>query len=820
MLRNYLTIAGRTLSRHKLYTTLNLAGLTFGLTCFLLIGLYVFDELTFDQQHTRADRIYRVIEQKAAEGETTTIAAASYKLSAEAGKTIAEIEKTTRVSRPGRANLINPENPVNFQETITQADENFLQIFDFPLVVGDKHTALKEPNSIVINETLARRLFGHTQVLGKTLQFSYLAAPLKVTGILKAHPRNSSFDFNSLVSEASLHTSEFFQQTKDSDWASTDFSVYLLLKPHSNPAAVSRKITELILANVKTEKGTRLSFCLQNLPDIHLHSEGILDGARNANVEAMAQGSPFYIRIFSFIALFVLSIAGINYMNLSTARASSRLREIGVRKSIGAERTHLTYQFLVEALLVTVLSFLLALVLVNLMLPFFNSFVHKQLSLGPGTDYRIWLMALVGALVTGLLSGGYPAWLLSGFKPVLLLKGLKVNQRGSLGMRKTLVVFQFSISTVLIIGTIVLYCQVRFMHTKPLGFNQDQLVVIDVNTGAARDRFEAIKADMAQLPAVKNVSGTSRVPGEWKTYRTVKIHTPGKTNHPTVAYLIGADKDFLNTFEVTLQAGRNFVNPADSSSVLLNETAARLLNITEPSGQLVEIPVMSRGDKFQPVNADQQPFKARVIGIVKDFHFQSLKTRIEPLVLAYIHNPVHGIDYYTVRIDAQSIDQTLKKLKGVLLKADPDEPFEYHFLDQQLALFYQEDARRQTLLIGIALATIFIACLGLFGLATYSAEQRTKEVGVRKVLGASALHLAALLSGDFLKLVLMANGVAFPVAWWATHQWLQAYAYRIELAWWMFALAGGLALFIALLTVSYQAIKVALVNPVKSLRSE
>jgi len=820
MLRNYFKIAFRTFTRHKLYSALHVAGLTFGISCFLLIGLYVFDELTFDQQHRNAHRIYRVLTHQSVKGEETTVAAGSYPLSVEARKSIPEIENTTRVQRIGRANLINPENPVNFQENIMLADENFLHIFDFPLLLGDKKTALLEPNSILINEDLAMRLFGQTQVVGKTLQFSHMDASVKVTGVLKNHPRNSSFDFNSVLSEATIRNSNYFQQMVSGDWSSSDFSVYALLKPGASSEAVAGKITQLILANAKPAVGTRLSFSLQALPDFHLHSDGIIDGARNSNVEAMPQGSPYYIRIFSFIALFVLFIAGINYMNLSTARASNRSREIGVRKSVGAIRSHLVYQFLVEALLVAGISLVLALVVVNVVLPSFNQFVNKQLSLDWGTDFRIWLMAVAATLFIGLLSGSYPALLLSGFKPVLLLKGMKINQSSSLRLRKGLVVFQFTISTVMIIGTLVLYQQVRFMNTTHLGFNKDLLVVIDVNTGKARKNFETIKADIANIPTVKNVSVTSRVPGEWKTFRTVKIHRQGQSGETQTAYLFGADKDFAATYQVKLIKGRNFANPTDSTAVLLNETAAKLLNITEPSDQLVEIPAMSRGDGFRPINDDNTPFQARVIGIVKDFHFQSLRDKIEPLVLAYNQNPMHSIDYYTARIAPNHIPETLEKLKAVMLKADADDPFEYHFLDEQLARFYLEDSRRQTLLVWVALATIFIACLGLFGLATYSAEQRTKEIGIRKVLGASVVNLASLLSKDFLKLVLIANGIAFPVAWWATGQWLQEYAYHIDLEWWMFALSGVLALLIALLTVSFQAIKAALANPVKSLRSE
>jgi putative ABC transport system permease protein len=504
-------------------------------------------------------------------------------------------------------------------------------------------------------------------------------------------------------------------------------------------------------------------------------------------------------------------------MNLATARASNRSKEIGVRKSVGAARANLVYQFLFEALLVTSLAFILAIIFVNLVLPSFNQFTNKQLSLGLGTSYQIWFVALMGTLLIGLLSGSYPAFLLSGFKPTMLLKGMKTNYGGSLSLRKGLVIFQFTIAIVLIIGTIVLYRQVEFMNTTNLGFNKDLLVVIDVNTGKARSDFEAIKEEMSKIPSVKNVSATSRVPGEWKTFRTVKINAQGNRDDPKDAYFFGIDKDFTKTFEIELVKGRNLNSPADSTAVLLNETAAKLLNITQPSDQLVEIPAMSRGAVFQALGT---PFKARVVGIVKDFHFQSLRNKIEPLVLAYYNNPIHDIDYYTARIDANNIPATLEKLKAVMIQADKEDPFEYHFLDEQLALFYIEDYRRQTLLIWVALATIFIACLGLFGLATYSAEQRIKEIGIRKVLGATIFNLTSVLSKDFLKLVLIANGIAFPIAWWSISKWLEDYAYHVDLEWWIFVLAGCLAFFIALVTVSWQAIKAALANPVQSLRNE
>lgn len=816
MYKSYFKIGWRNLWRNKLYSALNVGGLTFGIACFLLIGLYVFDELTFDLQHDEADRIYRIVEHKNVKGEETTIATAAYKLAEESKNAIPEVENTTRMMRIGRSNLIDPENPVNFQETITVVDEQFLEIFDFPFIAGDKRTALDEPNSIVINEDLALRIFNSTDVLGKNLRFTFRETPLKITGVLENHPSNSSFAFNSLMSESSFHDWDF-----SGDWASDNlFSVYVLLQHNSDPKSVSEKMTGLVLSNFTPEEGTTLSYSLQSLKDIHLYSEGIVDGARNSNVESIAQGNPLYIKIFSFVAFFSLLIAGINYTNLTTARAPSRTKEVGVRKTVGALRSHLVMQFLIESILVTSISFALAILMVNLLLPSFNQFTGKQLSLGISTDYRFWLIAATLVLAIGIVSGTYGALFLSHFKPVSLLRKLNLQRKGDLSLRKGLVIFQFTISIVMVIGTIVLLLQVRYLNETDLGFNKDLMVVIDVNTGRARTNFEAIKNEMSKVPSVKDVSVTSRVPGEWKSFRTIKIKNQGNTDDHQVAYMIGADKDFLSTFGITLSDGRNFDSPVDSSSIIINETAAKLLNIKESSNQVVEIPAWSNGGTFVPLNDENKPFKPRVIGIVKDFHFQSLRKKIQPLILAYNQNPIQVIDYYSVRIAATNIQGTLEKLKAIMIANDDGDPFEYHFLDEQLAQFYVEDERRQALLGWVAVATIFIACLGLFGLATFSTEQRVKEIGVRKVLGASVLNLVSLLSLDFIKLVLIANVIALPIAWWATTRWLQEYAYHIELKWWMFALATASAIVIAVATISQQAIRAARANPVKSLRTE
>jgi putative ABC transport system permease protein len=821
MFKSYFIMGWRNLWKSKLYSSLNVLGLTFGMVIFLLIGLYVYDELNFDTQHSKGDRVYRVItHEKNQHNEATTVAAAGYMLAQESRNALPEVEMTTRMQRLGRRNLVDPENPVHVQETVTGADEYFLQLFDFPLIEGDRRTALKEPNSIVITEDLAMRIFGKKDVLNKNLQYDFMDAPVKITGVLKSHPQNSTFNFTSVISEATWMSDEGFRREMESDWASTSFTVYALLRPDAVADSVSKKMTRVVYANTTMAPGTVIKHSLQPLKAVHLRSEGIADGARNSNVDSIPQGNPVYITVFSFTAIFVLLIAGINYTNLTTARASSRLKEIGVRKAIGAVRSNLVKQFLVESIITTSIAFFIAVLIVALLLPAFNDFVNKRFELFASVGLRFWAAAMMLIIGIGILSGGYAAMLLSRFNPVSLLKGLKLKNGGDFSLRKALVILQFTISTVMIISTIVLFMQVRFLNNTELGFDKDLMVVIDVNVQKARSNFEWVKNEMSQLSSVKHVSATSRVPGEWKSIPRVKLKKEGSTAELQIAYAIAADKDFISTYGIELQKGRNFQNNADTLSVMINEAAAKILGITDVSDEII-IPETARNQFFTPVYDDASlAFKPRVVGIVKDFHFQSLRAKIEPLIITYYANPIFPIDYYTVKIHANDIGATLGKLKAIMVTNDETEPFEYHFLDDQLALFYIEDERSQTILGWVALASVVIACLGLFGLATYSAEQRLKEIGIRKVLGASLLSIIAMLSQDFMKLVLIACCIAFPLAWVATDWWLQGYAYHIDIEWWFFALSGLIATGIALLTVSYQAIKAAVVSPVEILKSE
>ncbi|MEO5582886.1 MAG: ABC transporter permease [Saprospiraceae bacterium] len=806
MFKNYLKIAIRNFTRNKLYTGLNIGGLTFGLTCFILISLYIVNELTFDRHFTNSERIFRFIENQTRDGKKISIPGVSYKLGQESKKTIPEVEKLTNYFGGGRDNISNPENRNTFYESMWAADPDFLEVLDLKLLAGDRSYALKEPNSIILTESLAKKLFNESNVVNRAVKLDGIQSPLRVTGVLKDLPENSSINFNLLISQSS-YAGDNYNEMITRDWSSNDLYTFARLKKDSKLQEVESKLKKLVLHNRTLEPGMDLSYSLQPIKDIYFYSGEMSGPFRRGNVT--------YVYIFGVIALFLLLIACINYMNLTTARASNRFKEIGVRKASGALRSNLTLQFLSESVLVSMLAFIISIGVVNLMLPSLNEFLGKRLSFNFSTDYRIWLSGFGIAFLIGLLSGSYPAFLLSGFQPIALLKNLKINT-GGVSLRRVLVVFQFSLSIVMIIATMVLYLQIKYVNTKALGFNQDQLVIADINSGRVRRGAETIKNEFLKIPDVQSVSVSSRVPGEWKSIPTVKIKLEGDTREDQKAFLISADEQFINTFELKLEGGRNFVNVTDSTSVILNQSAATLLNIKEATNQWIEIPSISYGGADNPLT---QVFKARVIGIVQDFHFQSLREKIAPMVLTY-QNRLHYIDYFSVRLKGSDPSKVLVQMQEVLAKIDANHLFEHHFLNDQLALFYREDHKRETILIYLAVSIVFIACFGLFGLATFSIEQRIKEIGVRKVLGASVTGISYLLSKDFLQLVLMANGIAFPLAYYFMSRWLDEFAYRIAISWWMFAVAGLLAFSIALITISVQSIKAAIANPVKSLRSE
>ncbi|MBC7919635.1 MAG: ABC transporter permease [Ferruginibacter sp.] len=812
MLYNHLRFALRHFLRQPGYTFLNVAGLTFGLTGFLLVALYLIDEVSFDAFHRRADRIHRVVETKTSpEGKEARIASVAFNVSAGAKSQLPAVENTARIAYFGRTNVSNAENKNVFYEDFSVADQGFLEVFDFPLVEGDRASALKEPSSVVLTQQMAKKLFGNQSALGKFIKNDRPGPPYRVSGVLEDFPSNSHLQFNLLFSEATFDSDTLFQKVRATDWSSSSFTTYLLLKEGSSAAKVSQQLNQLVSQRREREQAGRRSLFLQPLRDIHFYSAGI-DGLGRT-------GDIFYVYVFSAVALFILGIACINYVNLATARAASRAKEVGVRKVNGARRRDLIGQFLTESTLMATVSIGLAIGLVNAALPAFNAFTEKALSLGWETDYRIWLGVLLLLGFIGVVSGSYPAFLLSRFRPYSLLKNPNQTTRGVFSLRRVLVVFQFTLSIGMMIATLLVYRQLQYVRTKNLGFEKEQLLVVDINSGKVRQGFQTIKSEYAKLAGVKGATVSSRVPGEWKNLPRVKVQSAAGSPAGMDAYFLGVDEDFLKTLGIGLIKGRNFQagSPANVADVLVNQTAAKLLGVTEATGQRLTIPSINFDGDFSPL---EQPFAVRLIGITGDFNYQSLRETIAPMVMAYRENPIHSIDYFTVRLAGNGAKETIAQMETVLHSVDPGHLFEYHFLDEQWDLFYREDARRQQIFMLAALGTVFIACMGLFGLASYAAGQRTKEIGIRKVLGASVISIVTLLSKDFLRLVLIAFAVAVPLAWWAMSRWLQDFAYRIDIGWWMFALVGAFTLCIALLTVSFQAVKAALANPVKSLRTE
>jgi putative ABC transport system permease protein len=812
MFRNYLKIAFRNLVNNKAYSFINLFGLTAGLVCFWLIGLYIFDELTYDAFHKDAGRMYRVIEHKTSSvGKESKIAAVAWNISDRVKKYFPAVDDVCRLTVTGRSPVYNTDYSKTFYEDYYAGDAAFLRVFDFPLVQGDRRTALQAPYSVVVSEDMALKLFGRKEVLGQVIRTERDGKPYTITAV--AHiPRNSHFQFNVLYSESTLTTAfTSFRDFTIRDWSSNTFATYIKLKSGQSAPHLATGINTLVAKN-RPDNAEKSSFTLQPIKDIHFYSAGI-DRSPGAGSNIR------YMYVFALAGIFVLLIACINYVNLTTARFSTRSKEIAVRKVTGADQKNLVSQFITEALLVTLVAQLLALICVKLLLPAFNAFTEKQLTLGTSTNIRIWLGIFLITLLVGLLAGIYPAFYQARLKPYLLLKNKIQVAKGHLSFRRVLVVVQFSLSIIMIIATLVVYLQLKFINKKDLGFNKEQLVVVDINSGAVRKGAERIKEGYAKLAAVQSVCVTSRVPGEWKNIPKVKLQKPGSsTVEGESMYYITADDQFLSTYGIRLLRGRNFLpGENDSAAVLVNEAAAHLLGIKEPGDQPVDISGVNFGGEFTRFD---RLMPVRIAGIVKDFNFQSLREPLAPMVVGYKNNSIHNIDYFTVKVAAGKMSETLKQMETVLHEVDPDHLFEYNFLNKQWELFYREDQKRQVIFLSVASMTILIACLGLFGLVTFAARQRTKEIGIRKVLGASISHVVVLLSKDFLKLVLIASLVAFPVAGWVMYKWLQDFAYRIHLSIWLFVGAGLLAALIALCTISFQAVKAAIANPVKSLRSE
>ena len=802
MIKNYFKIAWRSLLKQKGFSFINIFGLATGMACSLLIFLFVKDETSYDRFHNDAGQIYRVVKDFVNDdGSRLPDATTPPALAPAMQKDIPEVAITTRVFPGWGANfLIKYGDKKISEDKLYRVDSSFFDVFTFPFVHGNAKDAFKEVQSIVLTESSAKRYFGNDNPVGKILQIDRLGN-LMVTGVLKDVPHASHFHFDFLISTRK------FGGNIDADWGFYNFYTYAKLKPNSDITAFSKKVQDVYKRN--TTDGTNI-FYVQPLTDIHLTS--------NLKWELEPNSDKLYVYVFTVIGIFILLIAGINYVNLTTAKASVRAKEIGVRKVTGALRSSLIAQFLVESVITCFLAAVLAIIFAQLLLPVANALTLKQLTVigNPGVLGYM----LVGVLLLGMIAGFFPAIYLSSFKPIAVLKGLKVSEKGTLSLRKTLVVVQFTISIVLIIGVLIISQQMRYLQSAKLGLNKEQVIVVknaDAMTATQRNVFQNT---LLQVQEVKKVATSDGVVGgqNWTNSMSVK----GSQNSQLVNFL-NVSYDFPDVLGIEMKEGRSFSSnfPADTlnngipggpleqniGSIILNETAVKDLGVTAPA---VGKQILWDSD------ADTM-YYVTIVGVAKDFHFTSLRNEIKPF--AFVNNPNRAANF-TIKLSTDNVQSSLAQIENTWKKFLAERAFEYYFLDETYAKLYQSEERFQKVFINLVILGIIIACLGLLGLTTFSAQQRVKEIGVRKVLGASVPHVVALLSKDFLKLVLIALVLAVPVAWWLMNEWLKDFAYRINIEWWIFLVAAVIAIIIAFVTISTQAIKAAISNPVKSLRTE
>ncbi|MEM8969800.1 MAG: FtsX-like permease family protein [Bacteroidota bacterium] len=801
MLKNYLKIAYRNLLKNKVFSLINIVGFLLGFVAAIFIALYVADELSFDAFHTNADRIYRITETVSDENGEREVVGAATQIALAATDNLPAIENAVRLTPFGRATFGYEE--FRDYEPVWFADADFFDLFDFKFVEGNSASALNEPYAIVLTEDLAKKYFGEESPVGKSMYVNWFDTEITVTAVIEDFPSNSHLNSPLLISLSTiLLANEDGEVWGENDWSSNNFDTYLLLTPDAQPEELAEQLTALANEHRLADQQQN-QYHLQALTDIHFHSQH-LENDTNAH-----KGDIAYVYVFTAIGLLILFIAFVNYVNLSTARAMKRSKEVGLRKTVGANRQQLIFQFMGESLMIVMLTLVVAVTLVQLLLPAFNELSAKTLELQL-FDTPLLLVLVFAGLVSSILAGIYPAFYLSSIKPSLILKQPSGKQK-NYAFRQLLVVGQFAMAIVMITATVVIYRQMNFIRNTDLGYERAQRLTVDINSQPMRQRHESIKAAFQKIPSVENVTITNRVPGEWKGIPVAGV----KTESASLDFLyLVADKDFLPTYDIQLLQGRNFRHTkADSAKVLLNETAVSTMGLVDPVGQLVEV-THFREEKLE------QPFVAEVIGVIQDVHFESVREKVAPTMITYYRNPLDPIDYYTLQINSKDVQQTLVDIKAVTSQFDPESPLEYHFLDDQFEELYLADTKTAEIIGISAVLAIFIACMGLFGLTNLAVAQRTKEVGIRKVLGADVLHITWLIAKNFFTLVGIAFLIAAPFAWWLTRTWLSEFAYHINMSVTLLLLAGIIVLLIAAFTVSFQTIRAALANPVNSLRYE
>lgn len=801
MLKNYLKVALRNIFRNKVYSLINILGLTLGITCSCLLFLFVIDELSFDNYHEKKDRIYRLVEIDNSEKETRYYGQTAPPVAQTFASDYPEVVVGTRLYQFGGHINFQKDEELYHERAYFFAEPEFFDVFTVDFIEGNPAKALSEPNSLVIDSDWARTLFGTTEdVVGKQLIYGNNQTAT-ITGIIENLPKNTHLQFRVLASVPS--TEDWFKEYM-TDWGTYGAYTYFLMDDQVDIDQLSAKIPGFI--DTYFEKEQQRNFYLQPMTDIHFKSEGI-EFASDSNRGEMA-----YIYIFLAVGIFMLAIACINYMNLATAKSLHRGKEIGIRKVSGAVRGQLIAQFLSESTIIALISLILSIGLVDLLLPYFNELADKQFVFNTNTFGSILLLLFGITFLVGLLSGSYPALLMSRLRAANILKGQMSTGKGSVVLRKSLVVVQFTLSIIMIIATIITSRQLDYIQNSSLGFKNDEIMVVDINSGNVRSRFETMKQQFSNSPYIKEVAVSSRVPGEWKTIREIFASNPDSPDSVRTNFM-GFDADMIKLYNMEIMQGENFSgnSQADSMHVLINETAVEVLGLEDPVGKYISL-------------VDDQDFNQRgqfqIIGVVKDFNFKSLHHKINPIVLGYRVNPFQSIDYFSLQFDPEYTQEAIAHAESVHNLFDQNTPMEYHFLDQQLALFYENESRASNIFAIGAGITIFIACLGLFGLASFIIQKRTKEIGVRKVLGASVKDLFLLLSKTFIIQVLIAFAIAAPIAWFAMSRWLDNFAFQFNLSLLEFIIGGLAAIFIAIISISYKVLQASFLNPAGTLKEE
>jgi putative ABC transport system permease protein len=768
-------------------------GLAVGMAACFLIFLYITFETSYDNFHSKEDRIYRVVSDVKTPTETINTGLTTSPVAINMKRDFPEVEDAVRLTKIA---MLVRKGEVKFEEQKSVlADSTLFNVFDFPLIKGDKNSALKGPMSIVLSETTAKKYFGNTNPMGQQVQLTGDAINATVTGVMKDLPKNSQIEAEMFISLSSKQV--FPYNMSDSEWTNHNHYTYLLLKPNANAKALEAKFDAFQEFHHGADaKRLQMQDYLSLEPLGYVYLKSKRDGFVTGNINN--------VYIFSAIAVFILLIACVNFINLTTARSAERAKEVGIRKVVGALRFQLARQFISESIVICFIAFLLSVALAWIALPLFNQLAGKEISNSIFSNPFHVISLFLLSFFIGLMAGFYPSLVLSSFKPVSVLKGRFSTGTRGLILRKSLVVFQFTISIILIAGTIIVYRQLNYMRSQSLGFSKEHTVVINTNSDKNKDAF---KQSLSAIPGVISSTLSSHIPGGGSNGAYSQLENKNGEMQKSNVDLYFVDFNYIRQYDLKLAAGRGFSKdfPTDSTqAMVINEAASKILGYNTPQEAI--------GRRFE-----QWGKKGQIIGVLKNFHYKSLQQDMSPLVMRY---EPWGLPLVSIKLSSNNLPATLKAIGSKWNEAIPNRPFDYYFLDEFFDRQYRAEDHFGNLFFNFAVLAIFISCLGLLGLSSYSTMQRTKEIGIRKVLGANVAGIVNLLSIDFIKLMLIALVIAAPIAWFGMNKWLQEFAYRIGISWWVFLMAGITAIFIELVTISFQAIKAAIANPVKSLRTE